>query len=59
MDDAQANGMAADVCAVEIIKVIKAGKEEAYIGGKEKYAVLLKRYLPGIFSRMVRNAKVT
>lgn len=59
MDDAQANGMAADVCAVEIIKAIKAGKEEAYIGGKEKYAVLLKRYLPGIFSRMVRNAKVT
>lgn len=59
MDDAQANGMAADVCAVEIIKAIKAGKEEAYIGGKEKYAVLLKRYLPGIFSRMVRNTKVT
>jgi len=59
MDDAQANGMSADECAVEIIKAIKSGKEEVYIGGKEKYAVLLKRFLPGLFSKIVRKAKVT
>lgn len=59
MDDAQANGMSADECANQIIKAIKAGKEEVYIGGKEKYAVLIKRFLPGLFSRIVRNAKVT
>ena len=59
MDDAQANGMPADECALQIIKAIKAEKEEVYIGGKEKYAVLLKRYLPGLFSKIVRNAKVT
>lgn len=59
MDDAQANGMSADECAGQIIKAIKSGKEEAYIGGKEKYAVLLKRFLPGLFSKIVRKAKVT
>lgn len=59
MDDAQANGMSADECAVQIIKAIKSGKEEVNIGGKEKYAVLLKRFLPGLFSKIVRKAKVT
>ncbi len=59
MDDAQANGMSADECAAQIIKAIKSGKEEVYIGGKEKYAVLLKRFLPGLFSKIVRKAKVT
>ena len=59
MDDAQANGMPADQCAMEIIKAIQSEKEEVYIGGKEKYAVLLKRLLPGLFSKIVRKAKVT
>ncbi len=59
MDNAQANGMSANECAVQIIKAIKSGKEEVYIGGKEKYAVLLKRFLPGLFSKIVRKAKVT
>jgi short-subunit dehydrogenase len=59
MDDAQANGMPANQCALEIIKAIQSEKEEVYIGGKEKYAVLLKRFLPGLFSKIVRKAKVT
>jgi short-subunit dehydrogenase len=59
MDDAQANGMPADQCALQIIKAISSGQEEVYIGGKEKYAVLLKRFLPGLFSKIVKKAKVT
>lgn len=59
MDDAQANGMPADECAKQIISAILSGKEEVYIGGKEKYGVLLKRFLPRLFSRIVRKAKVT
>jgi len=59
MDDAQANGMLADQCALEIIKAIQSEKEEVYIGGKEKYSVLLKRFFPGLFSKIVRKAKVT
>lgn len=59
MDHAQANGMPADQCAMEIIKAISSGKEEVYIGGKEKYAVLLKRFFPRLFSKIVKKAKVT
>ncbi len=59
MDDAQANGMSASECAIKIVKAIKSRKEEVYIGGKEKYAVLLKRFLPGLFSKIVKKAKVT
>ncbi|MFA6946991.1 MAG: SDR family oxidoreductase [Pedobacter sp.] len=59
MDDAQANGMPVDECAALIIKAIRAGKEEVYIGGKEKYAVLFKRFFPALFSKIVRKAKVT
>jgi len=34
-------------------------KEEVYIGGsKELFAIYLKRFLPGLFSRIIRKAKV-
>jgi dehydrogenase/reductase SDR family protein 7B len=59
MDEAQANGMPAAVCAKKIIDAINAKKEEVYIGGKETKGVLLKRFFPKIFSRMIRKAKVT
>lgn len=59
MDDAQANGMPAEECASQIIKAILSAKEEVYIGGKEKYGVLLKRFLPRLFSKIVKKAKVT
>lgn len=59
MDDAQANGMPADECANQILKAISSGKEEVYIGGKEKYGVLLKRFFPALFSKIVKKAKVT
>ncbi|TDG37836.1 SDR family oxidoreductase [Pedobacter changchengzhani] len=58
MDDAQANGMSAETCATEIMKAIGAKKEEVYIGGKEKKAVLLKRFFPNVFSKKIRTAKV-
>lgn len=59
MDDAQANGMPADTCAMQIINAIKNRKEEVYIGGKEVYGVKLKRFFPTLFSKLVRKAKVT
>ncbi len=58
MDDAQANGMNAEICAKEIFKAVKARKEEVYIGGKETKAILLKRFFPGLFSKKIRIAKV-
>ncbi len=59
MDDAQANGMPPEECAAEIIGAVMANKQEVYIGGKEKYGVLLKRFMPGLFSKIIRKAKVT
>jgi dehydrogenase/reductase SDR family member 7B len=58
MDDAQEKGMSPEECAKIIYKGIAAGKEEMLVGGKEKYAVYLKRFLPGIFSKILRKAKV-
>jgi short-subunit dehydrogenase len=59
MDEGQANGMAPSVCAAKILKAVEDGKEEALIGGFEKLGVYLKRFVPGTFSRMIRNTTVT
>ncbi len=57
MDDAQANGLSAEQCAAKIIKAIKRQKREVYIGA-ESYAAYVKRFLPGLFARMIKRAKV-
>lgn len=59
MDDAQENGMSPEECAKQMIKAINAKKEEVYIGGKETKGVLLKRFFPKLFSKIIRRAKVT
>jgi short-subunit dehydrogenase len=58
MDDAQANGMPANVFAKKMIRAIEKEKNEVYIGGKEKYVVYLKRLSPNLFARILRKAKV-
>ena len=59
MDEAQAAGMAPEVCAEKIIQAIGQGKDEILIGGKEQLGVYLKRFVPGIFNRIITRAKVT
>jgi dehydrogenase/reductase SDR family protein 7B len=58
MDDAQENGMPAEVFAQKLIKAISNKKEEVYIGGKEVYGVLIKRFFPKLFSKIIKKAKV-
>jgi short-subunit dehydrogenase len=58
MDQAQDQGMSPEACAKQIYRVMKSKKEEVYIGGKETLAVYLKRFLPGLFSKILRTAKV-
>jgi short-subunit dehydrogenase len=58
MDQAQDQGMSPEACAKQLYRAMKAKKEEVYIGGKETLAVYLKRFLPGLFSRILRTAKV-
>ncbi len=60
MDDAQDNGISAEVCASKIITAITKNKEEVYIGGlKEVAGIYIKRLFPGLFSKIVRKAAVT
>jgi dehydrogenase/reductase SDR family protein 7B len=59
MDNAQENGMAPEVFAKKMIAALNAKKEEVYIGGKEIYGVVLKRFLPRLFSKIIKKAKVT
>lgn len=59
MDEATANGVTAQYCAQQIVRSIKARKREVYIGKKEVLGVYLKRFLPGVFARMIGKARVT
>lgn len=60
MDETTGGGMTPEKCAHLIIKAIEKKKEEAYIGGfKERLAIYMKRFFPTIFSKLIRNAKVT
>lgn len=59
MDAAQGAGMDANVFAQKMYKAIRAKKEEVYIGGSEVMGVYLKRFVPGLFSKIIRKKKVT
>jgi short-subunit dehydrogenase len=57
MDENQQTGMAADEFARQLLKAVSQEKEEVYIGGAETYGIYLKRFLPGLLSRILRNRK--
>jgi short-subunit dehydrogenase len=57
-DDATANGMPVATCAKKIISAMENKKFEAYIGGKETFAVYLKRFFPKILHKVVLQSAV-
>lgn len=60
MDKATANGINPDRFAKLMAKAIAKKKQEAYIAGaKEKLGVYVKRWIPKLFSIMVRKLSVT
>lgn len=60
MDTGQSVGISAEECAQRALAGIVRGKNEIYIAGpKERFAVLLHRFFPGLFARVIRKAKVT
>ena len=59
MDNAQENGMTVEVFSKKAVRAINAGKKEVYIGGKEVLMVYFKRYLPGLYYRIIRKVNVT
>ncbi len=58
MDETTGQGMEPSVFAHKMMAALDAGKEEVYIGGKERFGVYLKRFFPCLFSRILRKAKV-
>ena len=59
MDAATGSGMTPENCALKIISAIENEKMEALIGGKEVFAVYLKRFFPKLLHRIVRKSAVT
>ena len=59
MDLHQRKGLTATVCADKILEAVIKEKEEVVFGKKESFGVLLKRYLPGLFRRMIRKQSPT
>lgn len=58
MDEAQYKGKSAEWCAAKIVRALEKEKEEVYIGGREVFGVYLKRFLPRLFSRVIRKVAV-
>jgi short-subunit dehydrogenase len=60
VDEALRNGMAVESCAQTIIRRAELGTEEFGVGrGKEMYALSLKRFAPGLLSRLLRDHTVS
>ncbi len=59
VDDAQANGISAEACAAAILKGMAKGKKELLVGGKEVKAVVLKRFFPGLFYKVIKKQSPT
>lgn len=59
MADTTQQGLSPEAFAEKALRVIRRGREEAYIGGKEIMGIYLKRFLPGVLSRVVRGMKVS
>lgn len=57
MDEGQAKGMDAGLCADKIWSAVSSDKEEVLIGMEAQF-VHLKRFLPSLFSYAIKRAKV-
>ncbi len=57
MDPELAQGMPAEECARQILKAVARGKEDVCVGAaRERGLVYLKRFFPGLLTRMVARA---
>ncbi|TCO07449.1 SDR family oxidoreductase [Natronoflexus pectinivorans] len=57
MDDGQAQGMPADLCAKKIIKAIRNRKKDVLIGKMEVVMVYIRRFFPWLFYRLASKVK--
>ena len=58
-DSATANGMSTKILSHKIIRAIEKRNFEVYLGGKETFAIYLKRLFPKLLHRVVLKSEVT
>lgn len=59
MDHNQKTGMSVEDCVSKLFKGISKNKKEVLIGNKEIKAVTLKRFLPGLFWKVIKKQSAT
>lgn len=59
MDHNQKTGMSVEDCVTKLFKAIAKNKKEVLIGNKEIKAVTLKRFLPGLFWKVIKKQSAT
>ncbi len=59
MDDKQAHGLSPEVFSSRVLRAIRKKKKEVNIGKYEILGVYLKRFVPGIFRKILANSEVT
>jgi short-subunit dehydrogenase len=59
MDHNQETGMPVEVCVRKMLDALKNKKREVLIGNKEIFAVWIKRFLPTLFWRIIKNQSAT
>ncbi|TAE31796.1 MAG: SDR family oxidoreductase [Cytophagales bacterium] len=55
MDTNQQKGMEPAECARKICNAVTRNRDEVYVGGVETMGIYLKRFLPGVLNRILRN----
>ncbi len=56
-DATHQRGISAERCAAATLAAVARGREEISVGGGETWAIALKRFLPGLASRVIRRMK--
>jgi dehydrogenase/reductase SDR family protein 7B len=59
MDEGQAGGMPADICARKIISAVSSNRKELLVGSKETLLVYIRKYCPPLFHLLARKVKPT
>ncbi len=59
VDPSIAKGLEPNKVAQRIVDAIHKKKEEVFIAGPEGFALLINRFAPGLFSKIIRKARVT
>lgn len=59
MDHNQSTGMSAQECVRQLFDAVGKNRKEVLIGNKEIKAVTLKRFLPGIFWKVIKKQSAT